>query len=643
MAMARALAGGSPSSTVSAIPMSQFDPPATASLPRSRGIDLNTPRALAWARVLIPCIFGLYSLWLGADANWDLYNYHLYNPFAWLHGKLQTDLAPAGMQSYFNPLLDLAYYLANTHLPSRVVGFAMGALHGLSFVFILSIARDVLPDLPDRDRYRVPLLIALAGCLTANFLSGLGNSMGDDSTALFILAGLSMLVSGWERLRLPGARAVAVLVFSGLLVGLGVGLKLTNAVFAVAMCGALLFYPGRPLLRVWLAFFFGVGVLVGFAATGGYWLFHMWTVYRNPLYPQFGAQFHDPLVQSASVADTSWRPRGWIETALWPFVFSLHSNRVGQASIRQIIWPIVYVLFWVWVIAGAARWVARRRAGRALDARARFVVVFVALGYLVWMQLFSIYRYIVPIEVLTPLVAWILLQQLLSYRVARRVAGWLIAVATAVVVAGGAGTWGHEGWADPLWHAEVPAIAQPARTTVVLATTRSRAWAWIATQFPVDVAFTQIDSSFPATEAFNERMRELARTRGGPVYALIDGEHNWRLDTLAGLNAAADNLGLTGSDGGCAAMRWIVTRLRLHAVVVPSTRADKRCALGLRADDVRDIEADNRADREAAIPMLARHGFTLDPQSCVPYRAGIGKGVLAYQWCRLSVRGSSAP
>jgi hypothetical protein len=35
---------------------------------------------------------------------------------------------------------------------------------------------------------------------------------------------------------------------------------------------------------------------------------------------------------------------------------------------------------------------------------------------------------------------------------------------------------------------------------------------------------------------------------------------------------------------------------------------------------------------------FARNGFTLDTASCVPYRAGIGKGVQRYQWCRLSLR-----
>lgn len=599
-------------------------------------IDLNTPRALTIARVWVPCLFGLYSLWLGADANWDLYNYHLYNAFAWLHGKLQTDLAPAGLQSYFNPLLDVPFYLANTHLPSRLVGFAMGALHGLSFVLILAIARRALPLLPDTDRYRVPLLLALAGCLTANFLSGLGNSMGDDTTALFALAGLLALLRAWEHLGQWSVRTVAMVLGSGMVVGLGTGLKLTNAVYAVAMCAALLSYPGRVSVKLRIAVLFGIGVLFGLAATGGYWMLQMWQTFGNPLYPQFGVLFPNPLITPDVMGDARWRPRDWLETVLWPFIFTENSRRVGETPIRQIIWPITYLLFWCWIVTIAIRRPVRGAAA-ALVPRARFIVLFVAIGYVVWMKLFSIYRYLVVVEVLTPLVIWILLHRLLPYRRAVRVATVLLGVATLVVVAGGARTWGHERWADPLYHAEVPTIEQPERTTVVLATTRARAWAWLATLFSDQVAFTQIDSSFPGTPVFRERMRTIAAQRGGPIYAIVDGEYNWRIDNVARIDHIVKRIGLTDSERGCKLLRSTVDRLHLHAAVVTSADHGRQCELGLRADDVRDIPAENRADVEQALPMFERNGFVLHPATCIPYRAGIGKGVMVYQWCQVSL------
>jgi len=58
----------------------------------------------------IPVIFGVMSLYIGQDHNWDFRNYHLYNGFSFLNNRLHVDLSPSGMQTYFNPLIDSAYY-----------------------------------------------------------------------------------------------------------------------------------------------------------------------------------------------------------------------------------------------------------------------------------------------------------------------------------------------------------------------------------------------------------------------------------------------------------------------------------------------------------------------------------------------------
>ncbi|MFP3624392.1 hypothetical protein SB771_34535, partial [Burkholderia sp. SIMBA_051] len=86
-----------------------------------------------------------------------------------------------------------------------------------------------------------------------------------------------------------------------------------------------------------------------------------------------------------------------------------------------------------WVFARIAqRFKSQPRA--ALEPKQRLVVLFVALGFVVWMKLFSIYRYIVPIEMLAPMVLVLLLDRLLPAHIARRAAAWLLIAATAVVV-----------------------------------------------------------------------------------------------------------------------------------------------------------------------------------------------------------------
>ncbi|KLU27802.1 hypothetical protein EOS_02455 [Caballeronia mineralivorans PML1(12)] len=601
-------------------------------------LDLNTPHALAVARIAIPLLFGLWSLWLGQDRNWDAFNYHLHNAYSFLHGKLHTDFAPAGLQTYFNPVLDAAYYLLYAYLPAPVVGFLLGVFHGLDFVLLLSIIRLMLPGLPEEDRHRLPLLLAVAGVLTANFLSGLGNSMGDDTTSLFTLASLLLLLNSWERLGGWSFRAVAIVVAAGILVGLGMGLKLTNAVYAVSLCVALLLFPASPAVRVRLAFLFGVGALLGLALTGGYWLWVMWRTFQNPFFPQFSSLFPNALAPSGGIADTSWLPRNTLETVLWPFVFSLNSKRVGQATLHQVIWPVVYILFWAWVVISAIRFFRRSTADAALDPKLRYAIAFVALGYLLWMKLFSIYRYIVPIELLTPFLAFVLLTQLFPYLTARRVAAWTLSATTLIVVAGGVETWGHERWASHAFRAEVPQLETPQNTTAIIVGA-DPAWGWLTIFFPPSVSFTQIGGSFPFTPQYSERIKDLVYERGGPSFAVVTAKDNWRVDNVAKMNGIARGFGLTSTQRGCDALQWTVSHLRLHASVQWQSREahGSLCQLNLRADDVRDVTAENVQLVEQARPLLESYGFTIDPRTCSAHRAYAGQGAFPYQWCRLTL------
>lgn len=66
------------------------------------------------------------------------------------------------------------------------------------------------------------------------------------------------------------------------------------------------------------------------------------------------------------------------------------------------------------------------------------------LGYALWMVVFSIYRYIVPVEMLTPIVVFIFFDALLPHKSVRRVSAVVLAVTSAFVLAGGVQTWGHE-------------------------------------------------------------------------------------------------------------------------------------------------------------------------------------------------------
>ena len=592
---------------------------------------LNHPSASSRAMFIVPLCFGLVSLLLGADRNYDLLNYHLYNAYAFLHGRLDLDIAPAGFQSYFNPLLDLPYYSMALYWPAWLTGFTMGVLHGLNFVLLLGIARRALPDLPVEDRHRVPLLLALAGCLTTNFLSELGNSMGDNTTALLELGALFTVLTGWERLSRGGRHAAGVVLLAGVLAGVGAGLKLTNGSYALVLCAGLLILPCRPWERIGSASLFAAGVLVGIVVSG-YWYFVLWRHFGNPLYPQYGVLFPNEFTRPIGAMDTRWPPKGITNALLWPFLFSLDSFRVGQIPLRQILWPVLYVLFLCWAALGIAR---RPTHATDSDRRQLYVLVYVGLGFLVWMETFGVFRYLVPVEMVGPLAVFLLLRRCFDYALARRLAAWSLAAATLVVLLGGTTTWGHEAWKDPMFSVDVPPLEHPETTTVMLVPGEGTPFTWLVPQFPEDVAFFGLSRSFPEPKRFRARMRSIVTARGGPIYAVLKAHVASRADTIERQNEWAQRLGLEDSRGGCEFLDWTTTHLHLRAQMHDTDTTGTHCAFALLPTDEEDTAMEDRTGAAGYVGLVAAYGFRLDPESCQVHMARVGQGSMPFQWCRV--------
>jgi len=486
---------------------------------------LDTPASWRRARWLAPLLFGLLSLVYGQDNNWDLRNYHLYNPFALLNGKIGYDLAPAQWQSYFNPTLDLLYYGLVMYLPGPLAGFLMGALQGVNFVLLMAIAGRLLPAAPARP-YGLMVLLALAGCLGPGFMSELGNTMGDNVTALAVLASLLVVLRHWDALR---GGALAPALGAGLLMGCAAGLKLTNAVYAVALCLALFTLDAGWRQRFQAAVLFGVGVLGGLALCAGHWFWRMWTVFGNPLFPQFNDRFLGPLAAPIGVGDNSWLPRGALEKWFWPFIHTLHPGRVGELPLRHLLWPMLYTGFAALALVLALRWL-RARAGTPargwvpaapMAPQIRLLLVFVPLSYVLWMQLFSIYRYLVPIELLAPLTLWLLLARLLPPPAARNWgAACLLLAACCVFSAGG---WSHSRWAARAFTVETPALPDPAQNLVFTVHVQPPV-GWLVPFFSPRLAFVSLGRSFPESAAYRARVADMVATRRGPFYVMLAAE-----------------------------------------------------------------------------------------------------------------------
>src|ERR1700730_11089453 len=174
---------------------------------------------------------GALALWLGQDASFDQLTYHLYGPWALLHGRLLVDVFPAFTgPTFHNPSADIPFYLLAAHAPPRVTGFVLGAVHGLVAVPLYLIARALVPE-----NRLVALLIVLAGLAGAMSVAETGTTFGDDLTATLVLAGLAAALVTLPRLcRAPLRHATVLALLAGVPVGVAAGLKLTGAIHAGA-------------------------------------------------------------------------------------------------------------------------------------------------------------------------------------------------------------------------------------------------------------------------------------------------------------------------------------------------------------------------------------------------------------------------
>ncbi len=540
--------------------------------------------ALRFALLLVPLGFGLLSVLLGQDDNWDLHNYHLYNPYALLNGKIGLDLAPAQWQSYFNPTLDLLYYGLTTCLPAPAVGFIMGYLHGLNFILLLALARQILhPTKAGTAAYRLPLLLSLAGCLGAGFLSELGNTMGDNMTSLFVLGALLLVLKEWPQLAQGGVRGAAVAGLAGLVMGLGTGLKLTNATYALALCLALFALPGKVWLGLRTSFALGTGVLAGIAISAGHWYWKMWQVFGNPLFPQFNDRFHGPLAASIGIGDTGWLPKDWTEKVLWPFIFTFNPKRVIELPLIQLIWPMLYVAFLVLAGLGLRAAILRKPGTDPMPPRTRFLMIFFALSYVGWLNLFGIYRYLIPLELLAPIVFWLVLHRLMPMPFARGVAAYGLLLAALAIVP--FATWGHAKWSWASFAADVPVIEHP-KASMVFTVHGDPPMGWLVPFFPKTLAFVALGSGFPESQGYRDRVAAMMVSRDGPLYVMLQADRH------------------------------------------PPDQ-------GRSEDELRTAQENNRIVLAKAQSVLHAYGLTLDSTSCKPYEAFAGKNRWTYQLCNV--------
>jgi hypothetical protein len=365
--------------------------------------------------ILLMCVgCGVLSVALGPDNYWDLRYYHLYAPWAYLHGRYQYDIGPAQEQGFLNPTADfLLYGLISSPLNDfpRVVPFIMGAVHGINAALLFAIACHVLRPLAHPSAWCSPRLPGM-GVSGAGFVSLLRTTSNDLTSSLFVLGSVLGILkvaepkASRESEREKRPQHLARLCRIGTM-----GRHRNRAEIHVGRLHTRIGCTRRAAVRrrtVGGLVAFGLGALLGFLAVAGHHMLALWQAFGNPTFPYLKHIFHSPYWESEAVRDARFLPQDFLHLFFYPFYWTTTDTYiVAEPAFRDWRAAIAEVAMAAGVLALAARCVrngCRRDGVTAQTPGLDLVFIFVVVSYFAWVLGFAYYRYAIPLEMLTGVV-----------------------------------------------------------------------------------------------------------------------------------------------------------------------------------------------------------------------------------------------
>ncbi|MBC8021737.1 MAG: hypothetical protein H7Y14_01370, partial [Burkholderiales bacterium] len=298
--------------------------------------------------------------------------------------------------------------------------------------------------------------------------------------------------------------------------------------------------------------------LAGFLLTYGFWGATLQREFGNPFFPYLNGIFQSPWWELVSFHDERYGPRNALEAITYPFRFAWNGRVADDVWFRDPRMATLFVLA-VACIAGHSRAV-RMDAPFALP-RWRFVAVFAAVAYATWLAQFAIYRYLIPLELVSGALMVGCIHQLAHSPSMRRGAAALLALF--VVAATFPPNWGRVPAGESYFGAPPPAL--PPDAAVIFEP--HKPLAYLIPFFRHDARFVAPDSNMLEPTQHNglaRRAAELLARHRGPLYAL-DHEGGAAMDALLARFALRREL------PACTAFDSPVMGIRLR--LCPVTRA----------------------------------------------------------------------
>jgi len=384
----------------------------------------------------------------------------------------------------------------------------------------------VFADLDSRARLAATAAASIIGLTAAVGTGVIGTTMDEWPGAMFLIIALWLVARDLAHSRDVPLRT-PVLFIAGLLCGVASGLKLTVATFSVTFCLTLLWRVHWRQPRWREAAWFAAGTAVGFVVAYGPWGSQLWSHFRNPVFPYGNQWFHSPWWEPNSPFPRVYGPHSVVEWLLFPFtLLAPPPFYVTEPQYVDARMPLIYALSLMALACAFVGPIARRVGGQGVATAPviapavaplwRFIGLFFASSFILWTAQHSVYRYLVPLEILTG----ILIVGLLRYLLRPGVVAAGVAVATiGLLVTTEPAEWGRTAFAAKWFDVPIPRVE--ANALILLAS--DAPMSYLLPYFPADARYLGVNNSItrPSSRTgLEDRIVDVIAKHSGPIYAL---------------------------------------------------------------------------------------------------------------------------
>lgn len=368
----------------------------------------------ASATMIAVALFALFKL---DRPDWDFYNYHLYNGYAYLAGVTHTNIMPAQSQTFLAPYLDVfVFWLWNT-MGHNGATVTLGLIHGLQPVLIFMVVRTCLAQSGLNNVVLPAVLAAIIGCFAPIYLEVVGGESHDSIIAILFLAALLFFVKATEA---DQTRPYLFIALGGALMGGAVALKLTAGPYGFGLVVVLAILSRDWHQRLRYIGVYGASALAVFLVINGAWMMELYQRYQNPIFPFLNSIFESPLVATRSFGNELREAQNLRELIFYPFLFTADPSRISPSFWADMRYAFFYFVMASGIFSMLAFFINRVAQSGRIDVaywkdqltdllEPYRLWIALAAGsaaiFFSWMAVFPTYRYLSGVEALMVLFA----------------------------------------------------------------------------------------------------------------------------------------------------------------------------------------------------------------------------------------------